>query len=165
MAQLNFHLVQVSLHLLLDPQGVVPAPDLRVQLALHGVHHPLVVPLDLLHLLFLLCDFPVHLALDLVELQLHTEDLGFLVFQSALECNEGSKGRMDECNMPYSTLILFDLIGSLSNIATIANLKQKSHLSFLQSCLDLGLLCLHLLLVLLQLMDALSSLTDLLGQV
>ena len=88
-AQLDFHLVEVSLHLLLDPQGVVPAPDLRVQSALHGVNHSLAVPLDLLHLLVLLCDFPVNLSLDLVELQLHTKNLGLLVFQSTLKCNTG----------------------------------------------------------------------------
>merc|ERR1712168_1182308 len=58
--QLNLHLVQVSLHLLLDPQGIVSAPDLRVQSALHGVNHPLAVPLDLLHLLILLCQLPVN---------------------------------------------------------------------------------------------------------
>ena len=92
-AQLDLHLVEVSLHLLLDPQGVVPAPDLRVQSALHGVHHPLAVPLDLLHLLVLLRQLPVHLALDLVELQLHTKDLGLLVLQSTLRCNEGENGR------------------------------------------------------------------------
>uniref|UniRef100_A0A3Q1FP28 Uncharacterized protein n=1 Tax=Acanthochromis polyacanthus TaxID=80966 RepID=A0A3Q1FP28_9TELE len=55
MAQLNLHLVQISLHLLLDSQGIVPAPDLRIQSALHGVNHPLAVPLDLLHLLIFLC--------------------------------------------------------------------------------------------------------------
>uniref|UniRef100_A0A8C7SSK0 Uncharacterized protein n=1 Tax=Oncorhynchus mykiss TaxID=8022 RepID=A0A8C7SSK0_ONCMY len=75
----------VSLHLLLHPQGVIPAPDLRVQGALHGVNHPLAVPLDLLHLLILLSDLPVHLTLDLVQLQLHTQNLGFLVLQCALD--------------------------------------------------------------------------------
>ena len=91
-AQLYLHLVQISLHLLLDPQGIVPAPDLRVQSALHGVNHPLAVPLDLLHLLILLCQLPVHFTLDLVELQLDTENLGLLVLQSTLKCNMGSKG-------------------------------------------------------------------------
>uniref|UniRef100_A0AAZ3QCM7 Uncharacterized protein n=1 Tax=Oncorhynchus tshawytscha TaxID=74940 RepID=A0AAZ3QCM7_ONCTS len=75
----------VSLHLLLHPQGIIPAPDLRVQGALHGVNHPLAVPLDLLHLLIFLCDLPVHLTLDLVQLQLHTQNLGFLVLQCALD--------------------------------------------------------------------------------
>uniref|UniRef100_A0A667WJ60 Secreted protein n=1 Tax=Myripristis murdjan TaxID=586833 RepID=A0A667WJ60_9TELE len=74
----------VSLHLLLDSQGVVPAPDLRVQSALHGVNHPLAVPFDLLHLLILLCQLPVNLTLDLVELQLDTQNLGLFVFQSSL---------------------------------------------------------------------------------
>ena len=84
MAQLNLHLIQVSLHLLLDSQGIIPAPDLRIQSALHGVNHPLAVPLDLLHLLIFLCQLPVHLTLDLVELQLDTQDLGLLMFQSSL---------------------------------------------------------------------------------
>uniref|UniRef100_A0A4W5N8B2 Uncharacterized protein n=1 Tax=Hucho hucho TaxID=62062 RepID=A0A4W5N8B2_9TELE len=75
----------VSLHLLLHPQGIIPAPDLRVQGALHGVHHPLAVPLDLLHLLVLLSQLPVHLTLDLVQLQLHTQNLGFLVLQCSLD--------------------------------------------------------------------------------
>ena len=90
-AQLNLHLVQVSLHLLLDPQGIVSAPDLTIQSALHGVNHPLAVPLDLLHLFILLCQLPVHLTLDLVELQLDTKNLGLLVLQSTLKCNTGSK--------------------------------------------------------------------------
>ena len=85
MTQLNLHLVQVSLHLLLDSQGIVPAPDLRVQSALHGVNHPLAVPLDLLHLFILLCQLPVHLTLDLVQLQLDTKDLRLLVLKSSLK--------------------------------------------------------------------------------
>uniref|UniRef100_A0A8D0AN00 Uncharacterized protein n=1 Tax=Sander lucioperca TaxID=283035 RepID=A0A8D0AN00_SANLU len=76
--------VGVSLHLLLDSQGIVPAPDLRIQIGLHGVNHPLAVPLDLLHLLIFLCQLPVHLTLNLVELQLDTQDLRLLVFQSSL---------------------------------------------------------------------------------
>ena len=75
MAQLNLHLIQVSLHLLLDSQGIIPAPDLRIKSALHGVNHPLAVPLDLLHLLILLCQLPVNLTFDLVELKLNTENL------------------------------------------------------------------------------------------
>merc|ERR1712002_1188111 len=66
MAQLNLHLIQVSLHLLLDSQGIIPAPDLRIKIALHGVNHPLAVPLDLLHLLVLFCNLPVYLTFDLV---------------------------------------------------------------------------------------------------
>ena len=91
-AQLNLHLVQVSLHLLLHPQSIVPAADLRVQGALHGFSHPLCVPLDLLHLFILLCQLPVHLTLDLVELQLDTKNLGLFMLQSTLICNKGSKG-------------------------------------------------------------------------
>uniref|UniRef100_A0A4W6DWT7 Uncharacterized protein n=1 Tax=Lates calcarifer TaxID=8187 RepID=A0A4W6DWT7_LATCA len=77
--QVLLHPLQVStsvtLHLLLDSQGIVPAPDLRIQSALHGVNHPLAVPLDLLNLLIFLCQLPVHLTLNLVELQLDTQNL------------------------------------------------------------------------------------------
>ena len=83
-AQLNLHLIQVSLHLLLDSQGIIPAPDFRIQGALHGVNHPLAVPLDLLHLFIFLCQLPVHLTFNLVELQLDTQDLGLFMFQSSL---------------------------------------------------------------------------------
>uniref|UniRef100_A0A671XR56 Lipid-binding serum glycoprotein N-terminal domain-containing protein n=1 Tax=Sparus aurata TaxID=8175 RepID=A0A671XR56_SPAAU len=75
----------VSLHLLLDSQGIIPAPDLRIKSALHGVNHPLAVPLDLLHLLILLCQLPVNLTFDLVELKLDTENFGLLMLQCALK--------------------------------------------------------------------------------
>uniref|UniRef100_A0A665X8P1 Uncharacterized protein n=1 Tax=Echeneis naucrates TaxID=173247 RepID=A0A665X8P1_ECHNA len=75
----------VSLHLLLHSQGIISAPDLSIKSGLHGVNHPLAVPLDLLHLLILLCQLPVNLTLDLVELKLNTEDLGLLVLQCALK--------------------------------------------------------------------------------
>uniref|UniRef100_A0A8C6SXX7 Uncharacterized protein n=1 Tax=Neogobius melanostomus TaxID=47308 RepID=A0A8C6SXX7_9GOBI len=58
----------VSLHLLLDSKSIIPAPDLRIQSALHGVNDPLAVPLDLLHFLVLLCQLPVNLPFDLVQL-------------------------------------------------------------------------------------------------
>uniref|UniRef100_A0A3Q1I4K5 Uncharacterized protein n=1 Tax=Anabas testudineus TaxID=64144 RepID=A0A3Q1I4K5_ANATE len=64
--------------------GIVPAPDLSIQSALHGVNYPLAVPLDLLNLLIFLCQLPVHLTLNLVELQLDTQDLRLFVFQSSL---------------------------------------------------------------------------------
>ena len=89
-AQPNLHLIQVSLHLLLDSQGIVSAPDLRIQSALHGVNHPLAVPLDLLHLLIFLCQLPVHLTLNLVEFQLDTQDLRLFVFQSSLMISNNS---------------------------------------------------------------------------
>ena len=84
MAQLDLHLIQISLHLLLDSQGIIPAPDLRVQSGLHGVNDPLAVPLDLLHLLILLSQLPVNLTLNLVQLQLDTQNLGFFMLQSSL---------------------------------------------------------------------------------
>lgn len=42
-AQLDLHLVQVSLHLLPQPDSLVLGPGLSVQRGLHGVHGPLVV--------------------------------------------------------------------------------------------------------------------------
>ena len=84
MTQLNLHLIQISLHLLLDSQGIISAPDLRVKSGLHGVNDSLAVPLDLLHLLILLSYLPVNLTLHLVELQLHTQNLGLLMLQSSL---------------------------------------------------------------------------------
>lgn len=45
MAQLDLNFVQIPLHLLLDPDGFVPAADLSIQGALHGLHRSLVVPL------------------------------------------------------------------------------------------------------------------------
>ena len=92
MAQLDLHLIQVSLHLLLHSQSVIPAADLSIQGALHGVSDSLGVPLDLLHLLILLCQLPVHLTLDLVQLQLHTQNLGLLVLQCSLDEEKTSIG-------------------------------------------------------------------------
>uniref|UniRef100_A0A667YSA3 Uncharacterized protein n=1 Tax=Myripristis murdjan TaxID=586833 RepID=A0A667YSA3_9TELE len=74
----------VSLHLLLDSQGIISAPNLRIQSALHGLNHSLAVPLDLLHLLILFCQLPVNFTLDLVELKLNTENLGLLMLQCTL---------------------------------------------------------------------------------
>ncbi len=66
MTQLDLHLIQISLHLLFDSQGIISAPDLRVQSALHGIDHSLAVSLDLFHLLILLSKLPVNLTLHLV---------------------------------------------------------------------------------------------------
>uniref|UniRef100_A0A3P8W847 Uncharacterized protein n=1 Tax=Cynoglossus semilaevis TaxID=244447 RepID=A0A3P8W847_CYNSE len=77
-------IIKVSLHLLLDSQGIISASNFRIQCALHGVDHPLAVSLNLLHLLILFCQLPVNLTLDLVELQLNTQDLRFFVLQSSL---------------------------------------------------------------------------------
>uniref|UniRef100_A0A803W705 Uncharacterized protein n=1 Tax=Ficedula albicollis TaxID=59894 RepID=A0A803W705_FICAL len=71
----------VSLHLLLQPQGFIPAPDLSIQGALHGVHNSLVVSLQLVNLLILLCYLPVNLSLHLVELKLQPQDLPLFMFQ------------------------------------------------------------------------------------
>uniref|UniRef100_A0A8C0UR86 Uncharacterized protein n=1 Tax=Cyanistes caeruleus TaxID=156563 RepID=A0A8C0UR86_CYACU len=74
----------VSLHLLLQPQGFIPAPDLSIQSALHGVHNSLVISLHLFDLLIFLCYLPVDLSLHLVELKLQAQDLPLLMFQGGL---------------------------------------------------------------------------------
>lgn len=84
MAELDLHLVEVALHLLLHTQGLVAAARLRVQGGLQRLHHPQVVALGLLHLLVLLSQLPLDLGLDLVELQLGPEDLALLVLQGGL---------------------------------------------------------------------------------
>lgn len=84
MVQLDLHLIEVSLHLLLEPDGVVPAPDLCVQRALHGLHHSNVVSLQLVDLLILFSNFPVDLRLDLVQLKLDAQDLSLFMFKRCL---------------------------------------------------------------------------------
>uniref|UniRef100_A0A673GKB3 Uncharacterized protein n=1 Tax=Sinocyclocheilus rhinocerous TaxID=307959 RepID=A0A673GKB3_9TELE len=76
--------IKISLHLLFDSQGIISASDLRVQSALHGIYHSLAVPLDLFHLLVLFGKLPVNLTLHLVQLQLHTKNLGLFMLQGAL---------------------------------------------------------------------------------
>lgn len=88
MAELDLHLVEVALHLLLHPQGLIAAACLRIQGGLQRVHHPQVVALGLLHLLVLLSQLPLDLRLDLVELQLGPEDLALLVLQGGLEVGQ-----------------------------------------------------------------------------
>ncbi|KAJ1079342.1 hypothetical protein K5549_020666, partial [Capra hircus] len=75
-------LLHVLLHALQVRTGVLLLLQL---LRHHGVHHPQVVALGLLHLLVLLCQLPLHLCLDLVELQLGPEDLALFVFQGGLQ--------------------------------------------------------------------------------
>merc|ERR1719481_2288688 len=117
MAQLNLHLVQVSLHLLLDSRGIVSAPDLSIQSALHGVNHPLAVPLDLLHLLILLCQLPVHLTFNLVELQLDAQDLRLFVFQSSLSLFKSCLDLSLLClHLLLGLLQLMDALASLTNL-------------------------------------------------
>ena len=84
MAELDLHLVEVTLHLLLHPQGLVAAARLCIQGGLQRVHHPQVVALGLLHLLVLLHQLPLNLCLDLVELQLGPEDLALFMLQGGL---------------------------------------------------------------------------------
>uniref|UniRef100_A0A3B4DEP5 Lipid-binding serum glycoprotein N-terminal domain-containing protein n=1 Tax=Pygocentrus nattereri TaxID=42514 RepID=A0A3B4DEP5_PYGNA len=74
----------ISFHFLLDSQGIISAPDLRVQSALHGLDHPLTVPLNLFHLLILLSKLPVNLTLKLVELKLNSKNLGFFMLKCTL---------------------------------------------------------------------------------
>lgn len=89
MAQMHLHLVEVALHLLLQPQGLVPAPDLRIQQALHGLCGPLAVSLQLLDFFILLSDPAVKLQFHLAQLQLDAQDLALFVFQGTLIKAEG----------------------------------------------------------------------------
>ena len=85
MAQLDLYFIQVSLHLLLQPQGLIPAPDLSIQSALHGLHNSEVISLQLVNFLIFLCYLPVNLRLDLVELQLEAQDLPLFMLQGGLD--------------------------------------------------------------------------------
>ena len=84
MVELDLHFIQVSLHLLLQPQGLIPAPDLSIQAALQGLHNSEVISLQLVNFLIFLCYLPVNLRLDLVELQLEAQDLPLFMFQGGL---------------------------------------------------------------------------------
>uniref|UniRef100_A0A3P9I3F7 Uncharacterized protein n=1 Tax=Oryzias latipes TaxID=8090 RepID=A0A3P9I3F7_ORYLA len=77
------HPLQMSAGVLLKRiKGLERCKTLRKinKITLHGFNHPLAVPLDLFQLLILLCQLPVDLTFDLVELKLYSENLGFLMF-------------------------------------------------------------------------------------
>lgn len=82
--QLDFHFIEVSLHLLLDPQGIIPAPDLSIQRALHGLYHSNVVPLQLFNFLIFFGNFSINVGFDLVQLQLDAQDLSLFMFKRCL---------------------------------------------------------------------------------
>uniref|UniRef100_A0A4W3HEQ7 Secreted protein n=1 Tax=Callorhinchus milii TaxID=7868 RepID=A0A4W3HEQ7_CALMI len=63
---------------------IIPAPDFRFQGALHGIHNPLVIPLQLINFLILFCNFSVNFRLHLVQFKLNTEDLALFMFQRCL---------------------------------------------------------------------------------
>uniref|UniRef100_A0A8C0W0T1 Uncharacterized protein n=1 Tax=Castor canadensis TaxID=51338 RepID=A0A8C0W0T1_CASCN len=65
--------------------SIIPAPDLSIQRALHGLHDSNVVSLQLIDFLILLSNFPVDFRLDLVQLKLDTQDLSFFVFERCLK--------------------------------------------------------------------------------
>ncbi|MBZ3881338.1 CKLF-like MARVEL transmembrane domain-containing protein 5 [Sciurus carolinensis] len=95
LAELDLHLIEVTLHLLLHPQGLIAAACFCVQRGLQRVHHPQVVALGLLHLLIFLCQLPLNVGLDLVELQLGTKDLTLLMFQGGLRGGWGQVSEVD----------------------------------------------------------------------
>lgn len=122
--QLDLHLIQISLHLLFDSQGIISAPDLSVQCALHGFDHSLAVPLDLFHLLILLRNLPVDLALHLVQLQLHTKNLGLFMLQSALvdSLRKNSINLVEQlCNVHHVRIVFFH---GLTVLITVLQLLQ-----------------------------------------
>uniref|UniRef100_A0A8D0GRU3 Uncharacterized protein n=1 Tax=Sphenodon punctatus TaxID=8508 RepID=A0A8D0GRU3_SPHPU len=85
--QVFLHPLQVLIpsESIIQSQSIISAPDFSIQGALHGLRHPLVIPLQLFNFLILLCNLPVDIRLDLAQLQLHTQDFPFFVFQRALE--------------------------------------------------------------------------------
>uniref|UniRef100_A0A8C0JZ94 Uncharacterized protein n=1 Tax=Canis lupus dingo TaxID=286419 RepID=A0A8C0JZ94_CANLU len=78
MLQVLHRLLQVLLHPLQVGTGsiiqvelsvlIIPAPDLSIEGALHRLHDPDVVSLQLVNFFILLCNFPVDFRLDLVQL-------------------------------------------------------------------------------------------------
>ncbi|KAI1232285.1 hypothetical protein IHE44_0006733, partial [Lamprotornis superbus] len=97
MAQLNLHFIQVSLHLLLQPQGFIPAPDLSIQSALHGLHNSEMPVVVVMYLSFLQSslDFRfllLNLLLDFLQL------MNCLSLLSNLLCEGGTFG-IDSLNM------------------------------------------------------------------
>ena len=84
LAELDLHLIEVSLHLLLEAHGLIPAATLCVQGGLQGVNGPLHVPLALLRLLVLLSQLALDVGLDLVELKLGSQNLTLFMFQGSL---------------------------------------------------------------------------------
>uniref|UniRef100_A0A3B1IG34 Uncharacterized protein n=1 Tax=Astyanax mexicanus TaxID=7994 RepID=A0A3B1IG34_ASTMX len=75
-------IIQLQLGILLS--GLVSAASLRLQRALQGVHHSLLVPLGLLHLLIFFNQFALNISLHLVELQLSSQDLSFFMLKGTL---------------------------------------------------------------------------------
>ena len=90
LAQLDLHLIEISLHLLLQPESLVSAASLSLQGALQSVQHSLMVTFGLLHLLILLCQFALNVSLHLIELKLNSEDLTFLMLKGTLLRNSKS---------------------------------------------------------------------------
>ena len=84
LAELDLHLIQITLHLLLDSEGLVPTASLRLQGALQSIHHSLLIAFGLLHLFILLGQFTLNLSLHLVELQLSPKDFALLVLKRPL---------------------------------------------------------------------------------
>lgn len=68
LAELNLHLIEVSLHLLLQSESFIPAASLWFQWALQGINHSLLVPLGLLHLFIFLRQLTLNVSFDLIEL-------------------------------------------------------------------------------------------------
>lgn len=99
MVQLDFHFIKISLHLLLDPDGIIPAPDLSIQCALHGLHDSNVVSLQLVNFLILFSNFPVNFRLDLVQLQLDAQDLPLFMFKRCLMTARVTLAGMVVCSL------------------------------------------------------------------
>uniref|UniRef100_A0A8C1PK82 Uncharacterized protein n=1 Tax=Cyprinus carpio TaxID=7962 RepID=A0A8C1PK82_CYPCA len=77
-------LLHVLLHALQMRAGSVIQLQLGILFIPAGINHSLLVPLGLLHLFIFLSQFTFNISFDLVELQLSSKDLAFLMFKGTL---------------------------------------------------------------------------------
>merc|ERR550539_1760460 len=88
MVKCDLHLIDVSLVLLLDPEGLLLGPGLSFKRGLHGLKCPLVILPAVLELLFLLLDTAVDLLPDLRHLELGPQHLVLLLLKSSFSLLE-----------------------------------------------------------------------------
>merc|ERR1712241_80173 len=80
----NFQLIDVSLQLLLDPQGLSLGTRLSLKGSLHGLHGTLVIFACVVKLLFLLMDLAINFLANLSKLKLSTKNLVFFLLKCSL---------------------------------------------------------------------------------
>uniref|UniRef100_A0A8D2HVR4 Uncharacterized protein n=1 Tax=Urocitellus parryii TaxID=9999 RepID=A0A8D2HVR4_UROPR len=80
-----YSIIQMQLGILQGkPGSIIPASDLCIQGALHCLHHPNVVSLQLVNFLIFFSNFPINFRLDLVQLKLDTQNLSLFMFKRCL---------------------------------------------------------------------------------